>query len=64
MGGALPPSCQVLTGGPRGRSLNEHIKGLESAVRFELTPVTARGFADRGLKPLDYADIKTRPTRF
>ena len=30
---------------------------MEAAVRFELTPIKARGFADRGLKPLDYAAI-------
>ena len=29
-------------------------------VRFELTPFQARGFADRGLKPLDYICIWRR----
>lgn len=30
---------------------------MESAVRFERTPFRADGFAGRGLKPLDYADM-------
>ena len=33
---------------------------MEAAVRFELTPIKARGFADRGLKPLDYDEKKKK----